>query len=71
MLRCEECISLAICISEIKFYPDNDYSFSYAMSFTGVMERCSYFASLEWGSKDFLNTKRFFLQKKKGLIKSL
>jgi hypothetical protein len=69
MIKCEECISFAICVNSITFFNDRNYSFEHAMHFGDVQNRCNYFSNIthDIHGGEYQSLKTFFL-KAKGLI---
>jgi hypothetical protein len=67
IIECEDCVSLAICINEINFYKDDEYSFRYVFQWGTCANRCSYLNNLVagfHGENGFMDLKLFFMKQK-------
>jgi hypothetical protein len=66
-VKCEECISFAICVNQMGFSKDPSYSFGYVFEWSDCINRCSYLQKLTKGRThdlEFLEVKAFFMEQK-------
>jgi hypothetical protein len=68
-IKCEGCFTLSICLSQVHFQPQPEFSFGYIFGWGNCTKRCDYLNKLSFAfnSPEFESVKHFFL-KEKGIL---